>query len=161
MEATKTGCGTCSKGKPVGTGGVSPYTTSPPDDDPTDPDLRKRAIAGRITMNHLQKRGASSRVTSLSNCRLQTPRASPLFFPAYPAPTAEMLDKELNPAAKGPIPASLSTISRYDRATSTGGCVFTTTRLDAKDFSAAPAWSNYEGKAYSNNNDASLDHACK
>lgn len=72
-----------------------------------------------------------------------------------------MIIQIYKPDLAGNLPASFSVISRYDRAT-TIGCVVTTTRLSASEFSQAPGWTDY-GKEVDDgeNNRISPDHACK
>lgn len=82
--------------------------------------------------------------------------ATSLTRPAWPAITKDIMV----PDNKGNLPASFQSLSRYDRATNIG-CVFTTTRLDVAAFTNAPAFTDYSGKVFRNNNDGSLDHACK
>lgn len=151
-QATQTFCGgSCLPGKSPGTA-VPPYSTSGPD--PT-PDYRKRAIAGRITVDPIKKRGDSSAISTLGGCALATPAGMPLTRPGWPSVYMEMLQAE----GAGHMDPKYNIIPRYDRATSEG-CVFTTTRLNAKNFLNAPNWQNYAGRNFNNNNNqGSLDHA--
>jgi hypothetical protein len=66
----------------------------------------------------------------------------------------------LNHDQFGQMAATFSDIPRYDRATY-DNCVFTTVRLNAVDFANAPAWQDASEKQWPENNDISLDHACK
>jgi hypothetical protein len=153
LQATRTICNAnCFLGKSPGTA-VPPFTTSDPN---PNPDFKKRAIAGRITMNPLQKRANPSTITSFGGCSLNTPAASPVTLPGWPAVTADILQ----PDQANNMAARYSIISRYDRATREG-CVFTTTRLNANDFANAPQWQDFTGTVRTNNNMASLDHACR
>ena len=152
-QATQTFCnGSCLPGKSPGTA-VPPYSTSGPD--PT-PDYRKRAIAGRITINPIKKRANPSTILKLGDCPLATPANWPLTQPGWPSISNDLL----GPEKAGNLNPELDVIARYDRATSVG-CVFTTTRLNADEFLAAPKWQEYWAQNFkNNNNDGSLDHAC-
>ncbi|CAD6448847.1 21725305-b7ef-4914-aa7c-2f61d60e08b6 [Sclerotinia trifoliorum] len=142
---TATACiGGCIPGPTQGKN-VPSYTT--PEPVTTDLDLRRHNIAGRVP---LDKRGVTSDILSLGGCTM----AKSLTQPAWPAITKDIM----GPDGKGKLVASYKSISRYDRATNIG-CVFTTTRLDVAAFTNAPAFTDYSGKVYKNNNDGSLDHA--
>jgi hypothetical protein len=154
MQVTQTFCnGNCLTPQSVGNA-VPPTATGSL---ATTGGVTRRDIAGRITVHPLQKRGSSSPISTLGGCALQTPAASPLTRPAWPAPSKEVFQPEL----AGNLEQRFSAIPRYDRATQIN-CVFTTARLSAEDFSKAPNWQDMIQKSYGNSNNAvSMDHACK
>jgi hypothetical protein len=122
----------------------------------SDPDLKKRSIAGRIAINPIQKRGSSSNLRTLGGCTIITQPGLPFTRPAYPFPFTDMLQAE----RAGNMDPKFSVISRYDLATR-AGCVFTTTKLNANRFANAPDWENVNGDIKPENKRLSLDHACK
>ncbi|KAI9708919.1 MAG: hypothetical protein M1820_003613 [Bogoriella megaspora] len=154
-QATATGCkGDCGPDGEAGTA-FPPYSSFEPSATSDDPDLRVRALAGRITMGPMEKRAQPSAVSILGGCRLNTPPATPLQQPGWPRATADILNPDLNTA----LPQNLASISRYHRAT-VDGCAFTTTSLNASDFQTAPSWKNWRGLDYNNaNNEVTMDHA--
>ena len=117
--------------------------------------MNQRGIAGRININHLEKRVIRP-ISFLGGCALATPPSNPVYIPGIPKVNAEILGPELS----GSLRPQFSVISRYDRATDIN-CVPTTTRLDASSFANAPQWIGPDGTVAQINNLVSLDHACK
>ena len=131
---------------------MPPLTTSTPS---LDLGHKKRGIAGRITMNPLEKRRETT-ITTFGGCPLATPSDSPVTLPDHPRASRDLLV----PEQAGTLDPRFSAISRYDRAT-TDGCVFTTTRLSASAYANVPQWRDSWGTVQPRNNELSLDHACK
>ncbi|KAI1771557.1 hypothetical protein F4818DRAFT_207037 [Hypoxylon cercidicola] len=159
ISSSTSACTTCSSclGRQEPGDGVPPFQTPGPNPEDEDESM-KRGIAGRVRMDPraLDKRGSKSIVNNIGGCNLATGSAPKLTRPPWPAVSAAML----TPDQAGKMAQKYSTISRYDRATTIGPCgVPTTTRLDANAFAAATKYTDYSGRVWDNNNDASLDHA--
>ena len=151
-QATETLCNAgCMSDSDAATA-VPPYLTSGPD---PSADVRERAVFDDWHMN--KKRAKPSAIPKLGDCVLNPPPNSPLTLPGWPRATPDVL----NPEIAGNLKPQYSTMSRYDRASSSD-CVFTTSRVNAKDFSNAPHWQDSRGRDWNNaNNIATLDHACQ